>query len=139
MRCTWFTSPMIYQASSIFDHAHPIIIKITFPSWITADFRVLSPNTRVATPRQANSFLTYMQTLESQDPFLTTPTPIFSNQLLISMKLYQYAKKQAFSSFCSKDIVDLKNPAIWLTDSILAHISGTRFFPNIGFQPEYSK
>ena len=26
----------------------------------------------------------------------------------------------------------LKNPAIWLAESILAHISGARFFPNMG-------
>ena len=27
VRHTWFNSPMIYKASSIFDHAYPIIIK----------------------------------------------------------------------------------------------------------------
>ena len=27
---TWFNSPMIYKASPIFDHAHSIIIKVTF-------------------------------------------------------------------------------------------------------------
>ena len=31
--------------------------------------------------------------------FLTTPTPIFFNQLLISMNLHQHAKNQAFSLF----------------------------------------
>ena len=34
------------------------------------------------------------------------PTPIFFNQL--SMNLYQHAKNQAFSSFCSWDILILK-------------------------------
>ena len=34
--------------------------------------------------------------------------PIFFNQLLISMNLYQRAKNQAFPSFCSRYIVDLE-------------------------------
>ena len=46
--------------------------------------------------------------LESPHTFLTKPTPIFFNELLISMNIYQHAKKQAFSSFSSRDIVDLK-------------------------------
>ena len=33
----------------------------------------------------------------------------------------------------------LKNPAIWLAEKILAHISGTRIFPNMGFVQEHSK
>ena len=41
-------------------------------------------------------------------PFLTPPTPIFFNQLLISMNLHPYAKTQTFSSFCSRDIVNLR-------------------------------
>ena len=32
-----------------------------------------------------------------------------------------------------------KNPTIWLAKSILAYISVTRFFPNIGFVQEHSK
>ena len=32
-----------------------------------------------------------------------------------------------------------RNYAIWLADSILAYISGTRFFPNIEFVQEHSK
>ena len=40
--------------------------------------------------------------------FLTTLTSIFFDQLLISVNLYQHAKNQAFSSFCSWDTVDLK-------------------------------
>ena len=32
-----------------------------------------------------------------------------------------------------------RNYAIWLAESILAYISGTRFFPNIGFVQEHSK
>ena len=57
---TWFRSPMIYKALPIFDHAHPMIIKVTFTfpkfvsacknqpnssihSWDTIDFRVPRP------------------------------------------------------------------------------------------------
>ena len=54
------------------------------------------------------------------------------------MNLYQDAKNQAFSLFCSRDII-FKIPSIWLAGSILAHISGTRFFLNMGFAQEYSK
>ena len=39
---------------------------------------------------------------------MTKPTTIFFIQLLISMNLYQHAKNQAFSLFCSRDIVGLK-------------------------------
>ena len=33
---------------------------------------------------------------------MTTPTPIFFNQLLISMNLYEDTKNQAFSWLCSR-------------------------------------
>ena len=49
------------------------------------------------------------------------------------MNLCQHGKKQAISLICSGDIDDKKNLAIWLTESVLAHISGTRAFPNKGF------
>ena len=45
----------------------------------------------------------------------TVATPIFDhihpklfNQLLISMNMYQHAKNHAISSFCCKDLIDLK-------------------------------
>ena len=41
------------------------------------------------------------------NPFLTPLTPIFLNQLLISMNLYQHARSQAFLSFFSRDVVNL--------------------------------
>ena len=34
--------------------------------------------------------------------------PTFFNELLIPMDLDQYAKNHAFSSFCSRNILDLK-------------------------------
>ena len=52
--------------------------------------------------------------LEWIHPFMTTPIPIFFNQLLISLNLYQHAKIQAFSSFHSRDIIYLKIlPSDW--------------------------
>ena len=33
----------------------------------------------------------------------------------------------------------LKNPTIGLAENILTHISGTKFFPNMGFVQEYKK
>ena len=33
----------------------------------------------------------------------------------------------------------LKNPTIWLGENILAHISGTKIFSNLGFVQEHSK
>ena len=66
-------------------HQKPVSL---ISSWDTAKFRVLLP--------------------EWSHPFMTMPTPIFSNHLLTSMNLYQHAKNQFFSSFFSRDIVDLK-------------------------------
>ena len=85
------------------------------------------------------------------DPFLTTP--IF-NILLIYMNLYQHAKcKKSVNSWDTINFrvqrpgllnllwrdSSFKNHAIWLAESILAYISGTRFFPNIWFVQEHSK
>ena len=39
---------------------------------------------------------------------MTMPAPIFFNQLVISMNLYQHAKSQFFSSFYFRDLFDLK-------------------------------
>ena len=53
-----------------------------------------------------------------------------------------------FVSTCKKSgyFIDLfwrygwsKNPAMWLPESILAHISETKIFPNMGFEQEHSK
>ena len=87
----------------IFDHAHPKIIEITlnFPEfalacknpvqsidlfWDTVSFRVLRT--------------------EWPQPFLTMPTQIFFDQLLIHVNLYEQEKNQAISLTCSGDMVD---------------------------------
>ena len=70
-------------------------------------------------------------------PIFDNAQPNISNLLLIFMNLHQNAKNQTNSSVCSGDIVC---PVIWLAESILTHISGTRFFfPNMEFVQEYHK
>ena len=90
------------KATSISDQHNAKIIKVTFkfPEFLSTDQKSAysidfllrysqfqCPETRVGTP------------------ILTIPMPIFFNQLLISINLHQQAKNQAFSSFCSRDIV----------------------------------
>ena len=72
------------------------------PLWDTANFSALRPGWA--------------------HPFLTTPTPIFLNQLLFSINLYQHAESQDFSSLSSGDIVNLK---------ILQFDWPTAFWPNL--------
>ena len=60
------------------------------------------------------------------------PIPIFFNQLLIFMNLYQHATKSGFLIILFYGHSWFKNPAIWLAEGILAHISGI-FFQNMGF------
>ena len=62
-------------------------------------------------------------------PFTTMPTRVFSNQFLISMNLHQHAKNQAFLSFCSRDIFDLK----------ILQFDWTRAFQAIFQEPEASQ
>ena len=51
-----------------------------------------------------------------------------------------WACKKSISSLSSfLGLYTLTNPAIWLVKWILDHISGTRFFPDIGFAQEHSK
>ena len=59
---------------------------------------------------------------------MTLPIPMFFNQLFILMNFHQHAKNQTFSSFCSRDIVDLKILQSDLPNNILAHLSGSKFF-----------
>ena len=66
-------------------------------------------------------------------PSLATLTQIFFNQLLISMNLHhgciQHAKDQAFSSFCSRDLVNLK----------ILQSDWPRAFWAIPHKPDFSK
>ena len=55
------------------------------------------------------------------------------------MNLYQHATKSGFLIILFYGYSWFKNPAIWLAESILAHISGTRFFQNMGFVQQCKK
>ena len=88
-------------------------------SWDTANFRV--------------------QWTHCSHPFLTTPMQKIFGQLLIDLNLHQHAKKIGYFIDLFWRYGWLKNPAIWLAENILAHISGTKIFPNMGFVQEHSK
>ena len=60
-------------------------------------------------------------------------------QFLGYVNLHQDSKNQAISSISSGDIVDKQNPATWLAENILAHISDEKIFPNRGFVQEHRK
>ena len=57
------------------------------------------------------------------------PTPVFFNQVLISINFNQYAKNQALSSFCSRDLVDLK----------ILQSDWPKAFWSISQQPDFSQ
>ena len=162
VRYTWFKSLIICKASLIFYHAHPIVIKATlnFSKFVSAwknsahfinSFlwysRFWSLKTQFLSTHQKSAYSidSFLSTAnfsilrpEWPHSFLTTPMPIFFNQLLISMNLHEYAKNQAFSSFCSKNIVNLKilqsdwSRAFW-------SVSQEPDFPRMGFVEEYTK
>ena len=100
LRYSRFQSSKTLKAMPIFHHHHPKFVKVTF-SFL--EF--------VSTHQKSIYFihfsLTYSQ-FQSLENRVTTPTPIFFNQLLFSMNLHQHAKNQTFSSFCSRNIVDLR-------------------------------
>ena len=58
-------------------------------------------------------------------------------QNLIFLNWYQHAKNKAISNDLIWRFQSSKNTAIWLAESILAHISGTRFLPNIDYVQKY--
>ena len=58
-------------------------------------------------------------------------------QNLIFLNWYQHAKNKAISNDLIWRFQSFKNTAIWLVESILAHISGTRFLPNIYYVQKY--
>ena len=76
----------------MFDHHHPKIITETFsfPEFISTSQKSVIPliavTRAVLQPKQSHSFL-------------TIPTPIFVNQLLISRNMYQHAKNRHLHLF----------------------------------------
>ena len=87
--------------------------------------------------------LEIQQILESRDQ--TGQTHFWPSEPKIFWSTFNLCE---FVSTCKKSgyFIDLfwrygwlKNPAIWLAENILAHISGTKIFPNMGFVQEHSK
>ena len=77
---------------NFYKHTKNWFISFIFP-WHTASFRPLRT--------------------EWPHPFLIMLTLIFFGKLLFSMNLYQDAKNQAFSLFCSTDTVEIQPRAFW--------------------------
>ena len=127
-----FQNSAIRQATFIFEHAHPknlnqllscvdfyqlakIQLILSVHSWDSVNFRVPRP--------------------DWSHPFLTMPNKKCSINFSF---LWIFCKKWGCFINLSWRNSWLRNYAIWLGDSILAHISGT-FFLNMGFSEEHSK
>ena len=119
------------MASHIFDHAHPKISEIIFSfpefqpackkfitsihSWDTANFRVLWP--------------------DWHRPFLTMPTPKKFWSTFNLCEFVSTSKKSGYFIDLFWSYGWLKNPAIWLAENNLAHISGTKKWCPHTFEP----
>ena len=95
----------------------------------------------ICTTMQKNQFIPSIQ--ESHDQ--TGHTHFWPHQSKIFWSTFNLCE---FVSSCKKSgyFIDLfwrygwlKNPAIWLSENILAHVSGTKIFPNMAFEQEQSK
>ena len=127
------------MATSIFDHAHSKIIEITFSF----------PESPLASKKSVHSiisFLRYSQ-IYSHVPRLATPISYLSYHThpkisWSTLNLFEFVltwKKSGYFIDLFWRYGLLKNPAIWLVENILAYVSGTKFFPNMGFVQEHSK
>ena len=146
---------------AIFDYANPKIIESIFSflefvrpwkKWLYSIFSFLSPMTRLAIPifehdhpkNFQSSFnlceivLACIKSVSSISSFLRYNLP---KQFLINFWFIWTAinmqKVRLFYLFWRYG--SLKNPEIWLAENILAHISGTKPFPNMGFVLEHSR
>ena len=76
--------------------------------------------------------------------FLEKSTPSvfkYSNYLPLcqkSVKPNEPFLRKLLDEYTKNQFIPLKIPTIWLTKSILGHISGTRIFPNMYFVQAYS-
>ena len=140
---------MTRLATPIFENAHPINCWSAFNCYDSAS---TCKNQFIPFVHSSDRVNFRVPSHDCPNPFWTTPTPKIFNVLLTCMDLYQHAKKSVNSwdtvnfRVQRPDLLNLlwrnspfRNYAIWLADSILAYISGTRFFPNIGFVLEHSK
>ena len=113
------------------EHAHPIIIESTynFPEIIPADRKSLF-DLVILNISQFYSLVARLATTI----FLISPLKNNLHQLLIYRNLYQHVNKSDYS-------INLFWGYCWLNLVVewLKYITGTKFFPNVGFVQEHRK
>ena len=112
---------------------------LTMPTqnhWNTFSFPEFAPACKISV-HFIQSFLKYSQ---FQSPVTRLATPIFDNVHLKNFwsnfnlcELVSTCKESGYFTDLFWRYIWLKNPAIWLPENILAHISGTKISPNMGF------
>ena len=131
----------------ISDHAQPKFIEITFsfPGFAPACKKTLS---FISSLLRYGQFLIYSPFLNflRSSPETKLAKLIFDHALpKTCQSTFNFCE---FVSTCKKSgyFIDLfwrygwlKYPAIWLAENILAHISGTKIFPNTGFLQNHTK
>ena len=126
---------MNYMGTPNFEHIHPKIIEITF------SFPEFAPACKKLV-HSINSFLRYSQ-FQSPVRRLTKPmsdhghTKIFWSTFIVC-EFVSTCKKWGYFIDLFWRYGWLKNHAIWLGENILARISATKIFPNMGFVPKYA-
>ena len=121
------------MATTNFDNIHPKIIEITF-------------SFPASTSMQKVISFTFLRYSQFWSPVTRLATPI--SDYAYPKIFWSNFKLCEFDSACEKSgyFIDLfwrsgwlKNPEIWLAENILAHISETEIFLNMGFLQEHSK
>ena len=131
-----FYGPMNEKVESVFDHTHSKTIETTF------SFPEFAP----ALKKICLLYLCIFQkqsVLEACDQVGHTHFDhAHPKNLRLTFNLCEFLssyKKPGYFIDLIWRYGSLKNPAIWLSDNILAHISGTNIFPNMGFVQKRSK
>ena len=117
-------SLMNKMAMPIFDYAHPKTIERTFrfPEFAPAYKKLVHSICSFLRYSQFQSLVTRLAALILDH---THPKCFWSTLNLCKKSGYFIDLFWIYDS--------LKNPATWFAENILAHISGTKIFPNIGF------
>ena len=120
----------------ILHHTHPKITEITF------SFPECAPACKKSV-RSIYSFLRYSQ---FWNPVTRLATPIFDHAHLeifwLTFNLREFVstcRKAGYFNDLRWRYGWLKNSSTWLAEKILAYISGTNIFPNMGSVQEHSK
>ena len=102
-----------------------------------------------------NWICTSMQNISSFDLFILEVQSFQRPMTRLAKPIFDHTRPQIFwSTFnlcelvstCKNQVISLfwrygwlKNPAIWLAENILGHLSGKKNFPNMGFVQDCSK